>query len=306
MSASGRSRRSDEDRPPPSTASTTVIFDEPVIRRTGDLALTVEFGDEISLPVSFRVIAMAQWIAGASEKAVVETIPTHRSIGVVVDSEELGTEGVQSFLDRAIDGSRSITELESRVVNIPMLYDDPWSRDCAADNSHPNSFEEICKANDMSHEELRRTHSSTDYWVGAVGFTPGCTQAFPLDDSKLLVAPKTPVPRTWTYPRIVALGGRLTAPYTVRSPGGYQMLGRTPLDWYDPTKKNPTYGDEITLCRVGDRQRFRPIDLQTYEEIREAVILGTYEYEIEHETVTLEDLQRAGAAADSSGNGGEE
>ena len=268
-----------------------MIYDEPEIRHTGDLALTVEFGDDISLQVSFRVIAMAQLLERDPVEGIVETIPTHRSIGIVLDANRLGVAEVEGILRDAATTAMSVDHLESRIVRIPMLYDDPWSRDCAADHGHPNSFEVLCEANGLTAEQFISRHTGTDHWVGALGFTPGCTQAFPLQESHVITGPKAPVPRTWTYPRIVALGGRLTAPYTVRSPGGYQMLGRTPLDWYDPTEKNPTYGDDIILCRVGDRQRYESINLQTYEQIREDVMAGTYEYQIEDGSFSLADIE---------------
>ncbi len=274
-----------------------MTYDEPVIRRTGDLALTVEFGDEISLPVSFRVIALSELMAKNPIPGVVETIPTHRSVGIVVDPNELGPAKMEAALSELIKEAQEVKRLVSRVVHIPMLYDDPWSRHCAEAHGHRNSVDLIAEANNMSIEEVVAVHSSTDYWVGALGFTPGCTQAFPLSEQALLVAPKLAVPRKWTYARIVALGGRLTAPYTSEVPGGYQMLGRTPLDWYDPRAKNPTYGDDIILCRVGDRQRFGPIDLAAYEEIRESVILGQHEYRVDHEERTLTELSRQEGAS---------
>lgn len=268
-----------------------MIYETPVIRRTGDLSVTVEFGDEISLPVSFRVIALSQLIEAEPIPGLLETIPTHRSVGIVVDPDELGPAKLEAALKEVIEEAAKIKRLDSRIVYVPCLYDDPWSQHCALAHDHRNSIEVIAEANDIDPADVPERHSSTDYWVGALGFTPGCTQAFPLRQESLLVAPKAPVPRKWTYPRIVGLGGRLTAPYTVKSPGGYQMLGRTPLDWYDPLRKNPTYSDDIILCRVGDRQRFEPIDLETYDEIRESVVLGDWNYRIDHEQVSLADVE---------------
>lgn len=268
-----------------------MIYDQPTIRQTGDLSLTVEFGDELSLEASFKVLALDQSIKENASPLILETIPTHRSVGVVVDAGTMGSRRLEGLIEELIQAAADLEAINSRVVRIPMLYNDPWSSDCAARQGQDNSFEQICRENGLSSEEVIARHSSTDHWVGALGFTPGCTQAFPLDDTNTLTASKCPVPRTWTYSRIVALGGRLTAPYTVKSPGGYQMLGRTPLDWYDPTRKNPTYGDEIILSRVGDRQRFVPIDLETYDDVREQVLQGTYRYEISHGVVGLRNGQ---------------
>lgn len=269
-----------------------MIYEDPVVRHTGDLSITVEFGDEISIDVSYRVLALAQVIDANPIPGLIETIPTHRSIGIVADPLTHGPSRMQAAIRDATKEALTVTRLRSRVVHIPTLYDDPWSRHCAEVHGAPNSIRAIAESTGVVPDEVPRRHSETQHWVGALGFTPGCTQAFPMDEDKVLVGPKYKVPRKWTYPRIIGLGGRLTSPYTVKVPGGYQMLGRTPLDWYDPQMKNPSFGDDIVLCRVGDRQQFEPIDLETYDDIREEVVLGAWEYRIEEGEVTLDQLSR--------------
>jgi urea carboxylase len=258
-----------------------VPYEHTLVRRTGDLSLTVEFGDDISLAVSIRVLALAQILAEYPIDGVIETIPAHRSIGIVVDPLRLSPSKLEQGITEALSESSRISALRSRIVHIPLLYDDPWSEHCAEIHGAPNGVQTIAEASGIAAEDVPRQHSATLHWVGALGFTPGCTQAFPMDKTCSLLGPKYAVPRKWTYPRIVGLGGRLTSPYTVKCPGGYQMLGRTPLDWYDSSRKNPSYGGDIVLSRVGDRQKFEPIDLETYDMLREEVVLGSYEYRIE-------------------------
>lgn len=275
-----------------------MIFGTPVIRHTGDLSVTVEFGDELSLEASFKVLALMECISQSSSAAVIETIPTHRSLGLVLDARSVGTaSAVESQISKWLLAAAELETVQSRIVHVPMLYDDPWSSFCASQQGAGNSFAQICQENGLDASAVIDRHTSTDHWVGALGFTPGCTQAFPLEGANALVASKCAVPRTWTFARTVGLGGFLTAPYTVKSPGGYQMLGRTPLDWYDPTRKNPTFGGEIILCRVGDRQRFAAISLEEYDDIRERVVLGTYEYRVTDARVAL----RSGALVDAGG-----
>ena len=98
-----------------------MIFKYPVVRRTGDLSLTIEFGDEVSLEASFRVLALAQQIKIASIPHVVETIPTHRSLGVVVDANAIGTTRLSDILDEEILQALELRSVPSRIVRIPML-----------------------------------------------------------------------------------------------------------------------------------------------------------------------------------------
>jgi allophanate hydrolase subunit 1 len=97
-----------------------------------------------------------------------------------------------------------------------------------------------------------------------------------------LSARKYERPRKWTDPGIVCLAGVITSYYPVRSPGGYQMLGRTPIDLFDPQRRNRVFADGPVLPRVGDRHRYVPIGGEEYEEIRAKVEAGSYEYEIEN------------------------
>jgi urea carboxylase len=269
-----------------------MFYDQGVSKPLGDLYLTVEFGDELSLLLNFRVIALHAALRAHPVAGVMEAIPTNRSLGIVYDPRIVSRERLAARLRELEAGMGEIDELPSRRVTIPIWYNDPWSQECATAHGAPNNLEFLAGLNGMTVDEVIRTHAGTDHWVSAVGFTPACYQAMPLDPSMALTAPKHQRPRKWTPERILCIAGQLTSFYPVASPGGYQLLGRTPVDLYDPRQRNPAFADGPVLPRVGDRHTYVPIDEKTYWEIRGEVEAGVYRYEIREETYRLQDYRR--------------
>ncbi|MFQ5973476.1 MAG: allophanate hydrolase subunit 1, partial [Alphaproteobacteria bacterium] len=259
-------------------------YDRAVYRPLGELYLTVEFGDELSLPLNFRVIALDTALRAHPIRGVTETIPTNRSLGIVYDPFTISREQLVGRLREIEEDMGKIEEVPSRHLTMPIWYNDPWSQKCAAAHGAANNLEFLAEINKISVEDVIKTHAGTDHWVSAVGFTPACYQAMPLDRSKALTAPKYPRPRKWTPERILCIAGQLTSFYPVASPGGYQLLGRTPIELYDPSQRNPVFKDSPVLPRVGDRHTYVPVDEATYWRIRRRVEDGTYQYEIREET----------------------
>jgi len=112
-----------------------------------------------------------------------------------------------------------------------------------------------------------------------------------LDPEMKVTAPRYEVPRTWSPARTVGLGGRSTASYAVVAPGGFQLIGRTPLELYDPKQRNVAFKDDPVLMRPGDRIRFIPISEGEYSEIRKKIKESTYRYEIEEGMYRLKQME---------------
>jgi KipI family sensor histidine kinase inhibitor len=270
-----------------------MIYPEAVYRALGDLYLTVEFGDELSLALNVRVIALDRALREQPIAGVTETIPTTRSLGIVYDPLTIDRRSLVARLRQLERGLGEVRAVPSRHVTIPIWYNDPWSQECAAAHGAPNNVEFLAEINGLTVDQVVRTHAGTDHWVSAVGFTPACYQALPLDRTRALTAPKYQRPRKWTPERILCIAGQLTSFYPIASPGGYQLLGRTPIELYDPHQRNRAFADGPVLPRVGDRHTYVPIDESTYWEIRRQVEAGTYEYQIRDETYQV---SGAGAA----------
>jgi inhibitor of KinA len=263
------------------------MSDAIVFRALGDLELCVEFGDRIELALNFRVLALDRALKEAGGPGVRETVPTHRSLGVVYDPALIRRRDLERLITELVADLPELTEFPSRLVTIPIWYDDPWSQECARAHGVENNIDYLARTNGIDRTEVIRRHAGVPHWVSAVGFQPSTYQAVPLGEMNL-TGPKYERPRKWTDPGIVCLAGTITSYYPVRSPGGYQLLGRTPIDLFDPRQRNPVFADGPVLPRVGDRHRYVPIEGEEYEAIRAQVVAGEYEYQIQQGVQRLE------------------
>lgn len=158
-------------------------------------------------------------------------------------------------------------------------------------------MEYLAEINNTTVEGVIAAHAGTEWWVTSVGFQPGCYQALPLDPAFSITAPKYPRPRQWTDERTLCLAGKITSFYPVRSPGGYQLLGRTPVDLYDPLQRNEVFRESPVLPIAGERHRYVPIGEAEYHAIRAEVERGDYRYDIQEGEYSLDDyLARLEAA----------
>jgi KipI family sensor histidine kinase inhibitor len=266
-----------------------MLYAQPIHRPLGDLAMCVEFGDELSIEQNFYVLGLERVLRERGVDGIREMIPTHRSLGVVFDPDVIPLSRLSGAIRELEAEIVELREVRSRLVSIPVWYDDPWSRECARSHGVTNNIEYLAQLNGMSVEEVISTHAGTEHWVAAVGFQPGTFQAVPLHPSRRLTAPKYERPRTSTPARILCIAGQITSYYPVESPGGYQLLGRTPVNLYEPEQRNPDFHDGAVLPKVGDRHRYVPIDERTYHEIRGEVEDGAYRFVIEDGTFVLAD-----------------
>ena len=135
----------------------------------------------------------------------------------------------------------------ARVVEIPVCYDPEFALD----------LDHVAQHARMSPKEVVDLHSAADYHVSCIGFTPGFPYLAGLPEK--LTTPRRAAPRKEIPAGSVAIGGTQSGIYPLRSPGGWNVIGRTPLRLFDPQKNPPT------LLRTGDRLRFLAISRQEYE-----------------------------------------
>jgi urea carboxylase len=191
-------------------------------------------------------------------------------------------------LERLIGGLGSVEELEldSRRAYLPVMYLDPWTRDCVADYSEKISRrdwdpEYVAKLNGLDDaKQLARVHSGTEHWVVAVCSTPGLPLMRALDPRCALTSPKYNPPRTWTTLGAIGVGGLSTSIYTTPGPGGYNLIGRTPVPLWDPRQRLPVFKDRVVLLDAADRVKFVPIGAEEFDYIEARVADGTYEFNI--------------------------
>jgi len=133
----------------------------------------------------------------------------------------------------------------------------------------------------MTVEELIETHSGTEYWVIEVRFSPGTDNVYPIDDKKTITASKYKKLRTWSPARCICIDGKATVEYPVESPGGYQLIGRSLANFYEPEQLNPIFKNNPILTKPGYSHKYIPIGEEEYYNTREKVKKWYYSHENE-------------------------
>ena len=233
-------------------------YDQPKLMPAGDLAVVVEYGDEISPNINAIVHRAVAAIERADIDGVVEVVPTYRSTLVYYDPFQVAFDDIAEAL-RGLSLDSGEAEDVRRVVEIPTLYGGDYGPDLPFVASNAG----------MSEREVVQIHSGADYLVYAMGFSPGFPYLGGLDPR--LNTPRLKSPRTSIPAGSVGIAETQTGVYPVASPGGWQLIGRTPLRLFDAESESPA------VIQPGDRVRFVPIDDEAaFEEISSRVQDGSY------------------------------
>ncbi|MBB3978515.1 KipI family sensor histidine kinase inhibitor [Rhizobium azooxidifex] len=213
----------------------------PRIVACGDSALSIELSDEIDEDVNARVIALAADLAERPIDAVVETVPTYRSLLVLYDpslrrAQALRLE-LEARLRAAVPGSRA-----ARRFVVPVVYGGEAGLDLA----------ELGDMKGLSADELVAIHAAGEYRVYMIGFAPGFAYLGGLPE--ILHTPRLATPRQRIEAGAIGIGGKQASINSVSGPSGWRFIGRTPLRLFDPSRSEPF------LLSAGDHVRFRPIE----------------------------------------------
>jgi len=214
----------------------------------GDSAVSVEFANEISLEINSLVRGLELSLMERPLQGVLDTLPSYRALLVSYDPLRMGIEDLTGALSGLIGQIRPDRPLPGRQIIVPVCY----SREFALD------LDVVAEHHGLPVEEVIRLHRSSDYLVFFIGFTPGLPYLGGLP--KRLATPRLETPRTRVPAGSVGIGGDQCVMYPVESPGGFRIVGRTPLRLYDPA------GDPLVLLRPGDHIRFTPISEKEFEE----------------------------------------
>jgi KipI family sensor histidine kinase inhibitor len=215
----------------------------------GDLALSVEFAEEISVETNTRVRALEYLIQQKGVPGVVETVPGYRALLVYYDPSATSYDALCDALQPLAAQTESAALPPPRHIEIPCCYEDPEL-----------GFDLVKAAErlSLSPDEVVRLHTGFEYLVYFVGFVPGLPY---MDLPERLTIKRLDTPRTKTPPGSVSIGGAQCCIYPLDSPGGFWVLGRTPLKLYDPGASEPV------LLRSGDRVRYRAISRAEFDEL---------------------------------------
>lgn len=237
-------------------------MNETLFLPAGDSAVNVEFGRTIDPEINKKIRSLSDSLSRKPIRGVTECIPTFRSLLVCYDPLQTGGEALIKKLKKRIDKLDSAAGASKRVFKIPVCYGGEFGEDIAFVASHAG----------LTEQEVIDIHTSRDYLIFMLGFLPGFAYLGDLD--KRLHTPRLSNPRTSIPAGSVGIGGEQTGIYPLASPGGWQLIGRTPVRPYDPEAEQPI------LYSAGDYIRFFSVDEQEYRRIEQLVERGEYECEV--------------------------
>ena len=217
------------------------------IRPIGACGALAVLGSRISETTGAGVAALEQAIQRAHLPGVTETVPAFASLLVRYDPLRTDYDGVSAALRSLAAEITAGSAQTGRTVDIPVCYGGAYGED----------LPDVARHAGLTEEEVIRLHSGRTYRIYMLGFLPGFPYLGGLDER--LFTPRLPTPRTRIPAGSVGIGGEQTGIYPMESPGGWRLIGRTPLCLFAPGRKPP--------YAAGDSIRFVPIDAREFERI---------------------------------------
>ncbi|MGR7025634.1 5-oxoprolinase subunit B family protein [Geodermatophilus sp. URMC 62] len=254
----------------------------------GDEHLVVQVSEEMSLEANSTVVAVTDLLRQRRLDGVIDICPANASFLIRFDPDVLAPADLEAAVRGAeaeVADAPSLT-LETRVVEVPVWYADPWTTETGGrfrdrhQRPQGTDLEFAAAENGLSSvQEFIDRHSGAPWITSMVGFVAGLPFLFQMvSRDRQLQVPKYLRPRTDTPPLTVGHGGCFACIYSVRGAGGYQMFGVTPAPIFDPAQTLPDFADFMVFFRPGDIVKFRPVDEDEYHRIREEVSAGRFRF----------------------------
>jgi len=212
----------------------------PKIVPLGDSSLLVQFGDEIDIAINHRVHALASLLDASPFEGMIETVPAYGTLLVQYDPLVVSFTKARNLLKEKLSQVDETISRKPKRVEVPVRYGGESGIDLDIVASHLR----------LSVEDVIRLHTQRTYTVFMMGFTPGFPYMGKLDDA--LIMPRLETPRTHVPAGTVAIAGSQTGIYPIASPGGWQLIGWTPLQLFDPHSETPflfSPGDEVKFYK---------------------------------------------------------
>lgn len=269
----------------------------------GDEHLVVQLDEAMSLEVNFAAMAMSRALADRELPGVADICPANASFLVRFDPDVIAPDVLESQVrevEREVESAPSLA-LRTRIVEVPVWYDDPYTNETAArfrdrhQRPEGNDLEFAAAENGLaSTEEFIARHSASPWLTSMVGFVAGLPFLYQMvSRDRQLQVPKYLRPRTDTPPLTVGHGGCFACVYSVRGAGGYQMFGVTPAPIFDPSQTLGDFADFMVFFRPGDLVKFTSIDERRYREIGDEVSAGTFRFGQQEVEFRLDDFLAA-------------
>lgn len=229
------------------------------ILTAGDSALLIEFGKEINPETNRKITAIVQLMREQHIEGIVDVIPAFCSLLINYDPRVLSYKELKERMENLLKMETKTETTRKRIFEIPVCYGGEYGPD----------IDNIAEHAGLSVNEVIKIHSSKDYLIYMLGFLPGFTYLGGLDER--IHTPRLASPRLTIRAGSVGIGGSQTGIYPLDSPGGWQLMGLTPVRTYDPERQTPI------LVEAGDYIRFIPIDEEEFLRIQKLVEKGKYQ-----------------------------
>ncbi len=223
----------------------------------GDSALLINLDQRVSEDVHDQVMAMTQQIELIELHGVTYTIPAYCSITVGFDPLVTSYDKLAGQL-RDIEANASALPLQSRHLHIPVCYEEPYAMD----------WQDVTKQTGLTPAQAIQLHTAQTYRVFMLGFLPGFVYLGKVPDA--LYCKRKETPRVRLPALSVGLAGHQTGIYPAGAPGGWQIIGRTPVPIFQGHESSPT------LFLPGDTVTFRPVGVSAFEQVSRQVAAGAF------------------------------
>lgn len=236
----------------------TIYIETPRFFAAGESCLVVEFADEIDRGANKAVTRLKDWLEKVSVIRLKECLPTYRSLAIYFDPLVVSMDQVMDETKKALSlASESAHEVHT-VISIPVCYGGEYGPD----------LQNVAENAGISEEEVIKRHTANICHCYMIGFIPGFAYLGGMDES--IAAPRLKTPRSVIPGGSVGIAGKQTGIYPLDSPGGWQLIGRTPLRLFTPE------AEHATLIQAGYGVKFLPIPEDEYKKIAADVAHGLY------------------------------
>ncbi len=220
----------------------------------GESAITIEFGKKIDAGINNIVLSLFHYLQEKKITGVTDIIPAYSSLSVIYDAILIRAQpGISSAflfikqqIEKAVAECDGVATTNTGILEIPVCYDVSFGMD----------LDELAQQKNMSTDAVIQMHCSKTYRVYMIGFLPGFAYMGSVDES--IATPRRAQPRTRVPAGSVGIAGEQTGIYPLDSPGGWNIIGRTPVKMFDAKRDNPV------LLKPGDEVRFVAVDMEEF------------------------------------------
>jgi len=234
------------------------MYEKPRILLCGDKAIVIEYGNEISEECNKQIISLHRFLVKEKINGIVSLIPTYRSLLIKFEPTQISFQQLEDILSR-FNPKEIEKDFNSSIIEIPVAYGEEFGPD----------LQYVAEFHSLTNEEVIQIHTEPLYRIYMLGFIIGFAYLGNMSDK--IATPRLDKPRTIIPAGSVGIAGAQTGIYPLDSPGGWRLIGKTPVRLYDPQ------GEKPILLQAGDYVRFKPISRKEFFEIEEEVRKGAFQ-----------------------------